>query len=151
MVDRFFSNPVSLRRLHLGPIGPCIDAFAWHLSERGYASFTAKEKIRVVSRFSRWLEREGRAVEDVDEQVVSAFLRYRCRRDLSMHGALPALRDLLMYLRNARIIPRAYVERGPFHAVEACFHPLSHRGAWPHQNDRRSLSSDRPCIALRTF
>lgn|SRR5208283_4611684 len=121
MVDQFFSDPVLSERLHRGPIGPRIDAFARHLSERGYARWTAKEKIRVVARFGRWLESEGRAAEDVDEQVVSAFLRYRRRRDLSLHGALPALRDLLTYLRDARIIPRAHIERGPFHAIEGCF------------------------------
>ena len=79
MVDQFFSDPVSLQRLHLGPLGPRIDAFARHLSERGYARRTTEEKIRVVSSFSRWLQRRRRAVEDVDEQVVSEFLRYRRR------------------------------------------------------------------------
>jgi site-specific recombinase XerD len=121
MVDQFFSDPVSLERLHVGPIGPCIDAFARHLSERGYARWTAEEKIRVVSRFSGWLESKGRVKEDVDEQVVSEFLRYRRRRDLSVHGVPPALRDLLKYLRDARIIPHAHVERGPFHGIEGCF------------------------------
>jgi site-specific recombinase XerD len=121
MVDQFFSDPVLLQRLHLGPIGSCIDAFARHLSERGYARWTAKEKIRVVSRFSGWLQKKGQPMEDVDEQVVSAFLQYRRRRDLSVHGAPPALRDLLTYLRDARIIPCTHAERGPFYAIEACF------------------------------
>jgi site-specific recombinase XerD len=121
MIDQFFSDPVSLQRLHLGPIGLYIDAFVQHLAEQGYARWTAKEKIRVVYRFSGWLQKKGRAVEDVDERVASEFLRYRRRRGLSVHGAPPALRDLLGYLRDARIIPRAHVKRGPFHAIEGCF------------------------------
>jgi site-specific recombinase XerD len=121
MVDQFFSDPSSLQRFHLGPLGPCIDAFAQHLSERGYASWTAEEKIRVVSGLSHWLQRGDRSVEDLNEQVVSQFLRYRRRKGLSLHGAPPALRDLLRHLRDAGIIPRARVERGPLHDIEGSF------------------------------
>ena len=130
MVDQFFSDPVTLQRLHLGPLGPRIDAFARHLSERGYASWTAEEKIRVVSRLSRWLQARDRRVEALDEEVVSQFMEYRRRKGLSLHGAPPALRDLLRYLRNTGGIPSAQVERGPFHAIEECFakHLVEERG-----------------------
>jgi len=38
-----------------------------------------------------------------------------------VHGAPPALRDLLAYLRYAGIVPHARVERGPLDAIEGCF------------------------------
>lgn len=60
-------------------------------------------------------------MEDLNEQVVSEFLRYRRRRGLSVHGAPPALRDLLAYLRHAGIVPHARVEHGPLDAIEGCF------------------------------
>ncbi|MGD0235028.1 MAG: tyrosine-type recombinase/integrase [Syntrophorhabdales bacterium] len=121
MVEQFFSDPVSLQRLHLGPLGPRIDAFARHLSDRGYARRTTEEKIRVVSSFSRWLQRRRRAVEDVDEQVVSEFLRYRRRKGPSLHGVPPTLQDLLTHLRTAGIIPCVQIEHSPLYAIEGCF------------------------------
>ena len=36
MIEHFFPNPVVLVRLHAGPLGAYIDAFAQELSERGY-------------------------------------------------------------------------------------------------------------------
>jgi site-specific recombinase XerD len=121
MIDQIFSDPLTLQRLHLGPLGPHIDAFARHLSERGYANWTAEEKIRVVSRLSQWLQARDGRVEDLNEEVVSQFLKYRRRKGHSLHGAQPALRDLLRYLREAGIIPHVHVERGPLHAIKESF------------------------------
>ena len=112
MIDQFFSDPPSVKRLHLGPLGSHIDAFAQHLSERGYAAWTAQEKIRMVAGLSRWLQRRKLGVEDLDEHVVSQFLRYGRRKGLSQHGASPALRDLLGHLRDGGIIPCARGARG---------------------------------------
>jgi len=69
-------------------------------------------------------------VEALDEEVVSQFMEYRRRKGLSLHGAPPALRDLLKYLRDAGGIPSARVERGPFYAIEKCFakHLVEERG-----------------------
>jgi site-specific recombinase XerD len=95
MIDQFYSRPSSSDHLRLGPLGTNIDVFAKHLEERGFARWTVQEKIWVVAGFSRWLQSEKRGVENLDEQVVSEFLRYRRRKGLSRHGAAPALRDLL--------------------------------------------------------
>jgi hypothetical protein len=70
MIDQFYAAPSSWERLRLGPLGPYIDAFAQHLSERGYMRPAARHKIRVVAGLNRWLKRRGRGVEDLDEQVV---------------------------------------------------------------------------------
>ena len=121
MVDQFYSFPSSRKHLRLGPVGPYINAFAQQLSKRGYARWTVREKIRMVAGLSRWLQRRKRGVEDLDERVVTDFLRYGRRKGLSQHGAPPALRDLLGHLRDGAIIPRARVKSGPFHAIEGCF------------------------------
>src|SRR4030042_394285 len=122
MIDQFYSPPSSSEHLRLGPLGTYIDVFAQHLAERGYARWTVNEKIHVVAGFSRWLQRGERGVENLDEQVVSEFLRHRRRKGLSRHGAAPALRDLLRHLRDAGIIPCAREpESSPLHDIEVCF------------------------------
>ncbi len=122
MIDQFYSHPSSSEHLRLGPLGTYIDVFAQHLEERGYARWTVQEKIHVVAGFSRWLQSGERGVENLDEQVVSEFLRYRRRKGLSRHGAAPALRDLLRHLRDAGIIPCAREpESSPLHDIEVCF------------------------------
>ena len=122
MIDQFYSFQSSGKRLRLGPLGPYIDAFAQYLSQQGYAKPTARHKIRAVAGLSRWLEGRQCGVEDLDEQVVSEFLRYRRRKGLSRCEAPPALRALLSHLRDAGIIPCAPGrEESPFHAIEQRF------------------------------
>ena len=122
MIDQFYSHTSSSERLHPGPLGTYIDVFAQHLVEQGYARWTVEEKIRVVTGFSRWLQSGERELESIDEQVVSEFLRYRCRKGLSLHGAQPALRDLLRHLRDAGIIPCVRVpESSPLDGIKECF------------------------------
>lgn len=122
MIDQFYSFPSSWKRLRLGPLGPYIDAFAQYLSEQGYARPTARHKIRAVAGLSRWLERRQCGVKDLDEQVVSEFLRSRRRKGLSRCEAPPALRSLLRHLRDAGIIRCAPGrEESPFHAIEQRF------------------------------
>lgn len=61
-------------------------------------------------------------MEDLDEHVVSQFLRYGRRKGLSQHGASPALRDLLGHLRDGGIIPCAQgPEKSPLHDIEQRF------------------------------
>ena len=122
MIDQSYSHPLSSERLRPGPLGTYIDVFAQHLVEQGYARWTVEEKIRVVAGFNRWLQSGERGVENLNEQVVSEFLRYRRRKGLSLHGAPPALRDLLRHLRNAGIIPCAREpESSSLHDIEVCF------------------------------
>ena len=58
MTNHFFSFEKVLKRLHEGPLGVYIDAYAGMLREKGYAERTAKEKIRIVADLSRWLDRQ---------------------------------------------------------------------------------------------
>jgi site-specific recombinase XerD len=121
MLDRFYVFPSTRERLRRGPLGPHIDAFAQYLLQRGYPRSTAGHKIRAVAALSDWLERKQRGVEDLDEQFVSEFLRYRRHRSLPRSEAPPALRDLLNHLRDAGVIGCAAREESPFHAVEQRF------------------------------
>ena len=70
-------NPRSFAALKGGPLDFCIDAFAMHLSEQGYAKATAQEKIRLVADLSHWLHGQKLGANDLDEEKVSKFLQYR--------------------------------------------------------------------------
>ncbi len=56
MIDTLFSFPAARQRLHVEPLCPHIDHFAEHLLEEGYAAYTVVDKLRVVTKFSRWLQ-----------------------------------------------------------------------------------------------
>jgi site-specific recombinase XerD len=121
MLDQFYSDPLTLQRLRLGPLGPYIDAFAQQLVTRGYAKYGGRHKIRSVARLSQWLERRRHGVEDLDDQVVSIFLSQR-RKGVSRRDAPPALRMLLSLLRDAGIVRCAPVrEKIPLHGIEQRF------------------------------
>ena len=122
MSDQFYSDPLSLQRLHLGPLGPHIHTFAELLSAQGYARWTAKEKIRVVAGLSRWLHRRRLGVEDLDEQRVSEFLRYWRRKGLSLPWHLPQLYRSCSDIACggiARLVTS--VENNAFHGIEGDF------------------------------
>jgi len=110
MIKHFFPNPVVFERLHAGPLGGHIEAFAQELSDRGYAAWTAKYAMRLFAALSTWLEQEGFAVADLDEQATATFLQHRYRRRRQHREDRAALDLLLGYLREKGVIPPA-VER----------------------------------------
>jgi site-specific recombinase XerD len=113
MLEKFFSRPVTLRRLRDGALGPHIDAFAELLSKGGYAKTTGKQKIRQVSHFGQWLKRRRVALDGLNEQTVARFLNERKKQKKylrSLHGVRSTLSQLLDGLRQSGIIPRAVPE-----------------------------------------
>ncbi len=123
MIDQFYADPLSLERLRFGPLGSYIDTFAQVLSAQGYARSTAKVKIREVAGLSRWLHRRRLGVEALDEQSVSEFLRYWCRRGLCRRGTAHTLQGLLRHLRSTGVsrLLASEIEDSAFHAIERDF------------------------------
>ncbi len=104
MTHHFFHDPRTIRRLHEGPLGEHIDAFAAQLQEQGYAPEPARMQLRVVVELSRWLERQGRAAMDLTPSGVQAYLRYRRRQGLPFHGAAAACQKCLRLLRDRGLV-----------------------------------------------
>ena len=77
MTHHFFPSPEVLERLYVGPLSDHIDRFARLLLDQGYATKTAQEKIRIVADLSRWLERKQLKVNDLDEQRINEYLKFR--------------------------------------------------------------------------
>ena len=123
MINQFYSDPLSLQHLCIGPLSTHIDTFAQFLSAQGYANSTVKEKVRVVADLSRWLQRKRLGVKTLDERRVSEFLRYRRNQGLCRRNAFHTLRGLLRHLRSMGVSrsPVLEIEDNAFHAVERDF------------------------------
>jgi site-specific recombinase XerD len=100
MADHFSFSEPAWERLHAGPLACYIDAFADGLYKRGYARFTGRQKLWMVADFSRWLERRGLLVADLDGEVVAKYLVHRRRCGRAQRGDRTTLRDLLSLLQE---------------------------------------------------
>lgn len=105
MIAQFFSNPTALRHLHVGPLCSYIAGYAVRLSEEGYATATAREHIRLIAALSDWLDRRRLGADDVSEQTIARFLKYRRRRGQVRRGDAAALRAFLTMMREAGATP----------------------------------------------
>jgi site-specific recombinase XerD len=104
MTTIYFPDPRIRRRLYEGPLASCIDAFAEQLASQGYASATAKEKLRLIAHLSRWLERNRLQAEDLNEACIARFRRYRRRQGRGDHQAAATCKALLRELRKSGIV-----------------------------------------------
>ncbi len=104
MVQHFFHDPRTIRHLHEGPLGEHIDALAAQLQDQGYTCEAAQMQLRVVAELSRWLQRQGRAATDLTLSGVQAYLRYRQRQGLPVHGAAAACQKCLHLLRDRGLL-----------------------------------------------
>jgi site-specific recombinase XerD len=105
MIDQFYSPGVDSSRFRCGPLAAYIDGFADHLSCQGYATQTARLKIRLTANLSTWLGRRTLGIEDLEEAWVDGFLETRKKRLLLRRGDWRTLIQLLQYLRGVDAIP----------------------------------------------
>ncbi len=105
MIDQFYSPGVKLGHFRCGPIAAHIDGFAGYLSSQGYATQTARLKIRLSADLSTWLSRRHLGIEDVEEEQVDAFLKTRKKELLLRRGDWWTLNQLLHYLRQVGASP----------------------------------------------
>ena len=99
----YFTTATAAAKLRSGALATRMDALAAWLWERGYSQLTAYPHLRVIAEFSRWLDRRGIAVGDIEESHAMRFLRLRHRRRLH-RGDWASLRLLLKHLREIGIV-----------------------------------------------
>jgi site-specific recombinase XerD len=108
----YFTHPKNLRRLHEGPLGRHLDAFAARLLEEGHCQQSAWRNLRVVGDYSRWLARKGLRLSDVNERTVEQYQRFRQRYRHPFLSDRPALQRFLAVLREVdAIAPPALTPR----------------------------------------
>lgn len=112
MIVRF--NPCSedLQRLQVGPIGPHLRGFAALVTKQNYCNVTGWLKVRLVAKFSRWLQRHRITLKELNEARVDRFLHARWKR-LARHVGDRITMDLLLrYLREVNATPPKPVSDG---------------------------------------
>jgi len=130
--SEFFELPETVQRLHEGPLAAHIDAYASRLLEQGFSSGRARDRIRLVADFSRWLHREKLGATDVNPETVDRYLKTQGRHIHSGRGAPAALQELLNVLCCENVTGR---EQCFVKAVEPCQRE--------EQNFERYLSQER--------
>ncbi len=112
--SEFFELPETVQRLHEGPLGAHIDAYASRLLEQGFSSGRARDRIRLIADFSRWVQRGKLGAAEVTTQVIDRYLKTQKRHIHPGRGAPSALQELLSILTEKEVCR----ERCFFEAVE---------------------------------
>ena len=89
----------------VGPLSAYVESYIALVNKQGFAPRSVYEQIRVIVMFSRWLQRSGCEIHDLNESVTDRFL-YDELRGQWPHVAAPAtLRRLLALLRRIGAVP----------------------------------------------
>jgi len=104
MKNQFFSDQAFTQHLYVGPLAPHLNAFAAMQSSHGYSKLTTKVKIRVISKFSQWLQKHNLPIEDMNESRIKKYSRYQKNRGRLRSGDELALKQFITFLREKGIL-----------------------------------------------
>ena len=122
MLEHLFSKSVP-EWLYAGPLGSYLNSFASLLSEKGYTNYSIKVKIRLISKFSRWLNQQNLGIVDLKLELFDPFIKYQKTADPVRRGDLATLNLLLRHLSDAGVIQPSGVkiDDNPFCQIEDGF------------------------------
>ena len=83
MLETLSVHPRICQQIRSGPLGRWVDDFVDVLAGREYATSTIRQHVRAAAIFSAWLDQQGVAATDIDETLVSRFVRGLPRRPSS--------------------------------------------------------------------
>jgi len=134
MLEHLFSESV-LERFHAGPLGPYLSTFISLLSEQGYTKYSIKTKVRLVAKFSQWIDQQHLGVNDLKRELFDSFIKCQGTHDPVRRGDLATLKLLLRHLSGIGVILSSdiRIDDNPFRQIEDGFTQyLSHeRGLSP--------------------
>ena len=95
---------MSESRLELGRLGPFVEGYRVWLLERGYSPGTVEHELRFLGVLGRWMAAEDVAVEQLNGEVIAAFVE--AHRVTGRFAAVVARgsRSLLIYLRELGVV-----------------------------------------------
>jgi integrase/recombinase XerD len=104
MKNQLLSNQTLSHPSCIGALVLHLDAFAASLSEQGYSGLTTKVKLRVIFKFSKWLQKKHLRIEDINESCITRFIRYQNKRNLLRSGDQLALKQFITFLRGIGLL-----------------------------------------------
>jgi len=108
-MEQFFNNHLTLMRLRQGLLAPYLNPFAKQLSEQGYALFSGRIQIQLISDFGLWLKQNHIAVSEITTEHTKKFLLYRVKKQCIGRGDCAALKSFLNLLRHEGVIAEEVV------------------------------------------
>ena len=128
----FFKFHGVIRRLHEGPLGIHVDAYAALLQEQGYKRRSARVHLQIVADLSRWMQRRELGVNEIDTETLKRYLRCRKHYIGRYRGASAAPYKILGMLRDRGIVeqetPPVSVDEGERTEVDFKRYLLQERG-----------------------
>ncbi len=99
-----FNYSWSLSREPSGPLAPYIDCFIGLLRDQGYTQNSAHLKVRLASEFSLWLKQKETSLQDISEEYIECYLRYRGHHQRPRSDDAFTLKQFLHLLHQKGII-----------------------------------------------
>jgi integrase/recombinase XerD len=90
-----------------GPLAPWAAGFERWLAARGYARLSVRKRVCQLARLSSWLEREGLAVRELNEQSAELFVAARREAGYVTWVTSRCMALPLAYLREVGAVPPA--------------------------------------------
>jgi integrase/recombinase XerD len=113
VITEYFKWHQSLARLLATPAGPYLSAMSEEMKAQGFSYWILRRRLQGAAHFSHWNERQGRPIEQLNENRVEDFKAHlgtcRCHRPLRLSSyenvrLLDGAQALLDYLRRCRVI-----------------------------------------------
>lgn len=106
MLDDYFTRREILRRHRAGLFGAHLDTYTSSLAELQYRPETVRAHCYVFRIFSRWLERRGLQLVDLDDDTLTTFWRKEKRRHARVREVgLKGLQRMMAQLRAQGLVP----------------------------------------------
>lgn len=104
MLERCFTDRLTLRQLANGPAGPYLDGFAGALLAKGYSFETCRRHLWVAAYLGEWAAQRGVAIADLDEELLAQFVRHRRGRRGGDARTPFRAQGFLGYLRETGVV-----------------------------------------------
>lgn len=107
MFDSVFLQASATRGMNAGPVGPFLAQYVAFLQQHRYTFETIRCSLHAACAFSRWLEREHVALDDLSENVLEKYRDPFRRKNVkpSLPTEVTGLPKLLTWLREQGLAP----------------------------------------------
>lgn len=127
MIEQYFESPRTIRRLHQGPLGGYMDAFAGWLHIQGYSRTVARTYLRDVAHWSRYAMWCGvTQASDLSQELAQDFIENHlpncsCERINSgaYSNAAAAVKHILNFLIGQEIIEQPVLKASPYNEMSS--------------------------------